>query len=377
MMDLGDSSFETTSTPTPVDLPGRGSPALLHAGFAQDPDVGVAALGATRGARCFVTEALCGGEMALACAGAGAARVVFAPLLDADASAALLRFKIAAHAGLERADALRLLGLLRASRALRLALQQAIALPAADAPFWDRHADALAAGLYAVSAEVTLGRLLRNLLRAHLAPADYRTLMYGDRAARLAVFDARLGGSGFWRHALRLCALRGRLSDAGDEPVGSFTHRDPVETVRRLVEVGLPASPIWARAFCNDAGVSAVLPAHLRPEGHAILRAHARSIEVREAAPLAALCQERTGAFDAVDLGNVPDHLEPPARTMLLREAARVLRPGGRLVAVTLDPAALRAAVPSRLAPLEALDSELARRDRAPVRGRWCVFAAP
>jgi hypothetical protein len=375
MIDLGDSCFETTTTPLP-EAPWRASPALLHAGFAHDPDVPVAALGARPGARVFVADAHGGAESALAHLAAGASRVVAATTQDPDAFAAILRLKAAAHRRLPRPDALRLLGLLRASFAVRLALFDAVAgaLPADDRAFWNRHADALGGGLFNVSAEVALGRLLRDLLRAHLPRDVYRALLYGDRAEREATFASRLDRPGFWRHAVRLCALRGRLADHGDDAVGTFTRGEPMDALRRLVRVGLPSSPVWSRAFCNDAGVLAVLPAHLLPEGHGRLRAHLDGLELRADPPRLALAAEPDGVFDGIDLGNAPDYLDAPSRRWLLLEVARVARPGARVVVASLDPLGLRALAPASFVSLPGVDEALAERDRAPVWGRWSVF---
>ncbi len=374
MIDLGDSCFDAATTPLP-EAPWRPSPALLHAGFTHDPEVAVAALEAGPGARIFVADAHGGAESALAHLAAGAAGVVVASSQDPDAFGAILRLKVAAHRQLTRLDALRLLGLLRASFASRLALFGALALPAEDRRFWDRHAEALGNGLFSVGAEVALGRLLRDLLRAHLPRDAYRALLYGDRAEREATFAARLDRPGFWRHAVRLCALRGRLAEPGDDAIGTFTRGDPMDALRRLVRVGLPGSPVWSRAFCNDAGVLATLPRHLLPSGHERLRAQLDRLEVRADPPRLALASEPGGAFDGVDLGNVPDYLDDGSRRWLLLEAARATRPGGRVVLASLEPEAIDAVAPPSFARLPAIEDALAERDRAPVWGRWCVFA--
>jgi hypothetical protein len=375
MIDLGDSCFEATSTPLP-EGPWRVSPTLLHAGFTHDPDVRVAALDARPGARVFVVDAHGGAEGALAHLAAGAERVVVASTHDPDVFGAVMRLKIAAHRHLARRDALRFLGLMRASHAVRLGLYSAFSghLPREDRAFWDRHADTLGAGLFNVGAEIALGRLLRDLLRAHLPREDYRALLYGDRAAREAAFATRLDRPGFWRHAIRLCALRGRLAEPGDDAIGTFTRGEPMDALRRLVRVGLPSSPVWSRAFCNDAGVLAVLPAHLLPAGHERLRARLDRLELRADPPRLALAAEPDGAFDGVDLGNALDYLDGDSRRWLLLEVARVARPGARVVVATLEPEAIHAAAPACFAPASAVDDALAERDRAPVWGRWSVF---
>lgn len=378
MVELEDSAHDSVSDFPVVAFPCRATPALFHAGFAHDPDIPVLGLDARPGATVFVADAHAGGEAALAHLAAAPARVVVAPLTDPEGFGAVLRPKAMALRHLDRLEALRLVGLLRTRRSRRLDLARRLAprLPPADRHFWERHEALLAAGLFNVSAETALGRLLRNLLRTHLPAPDYRKLLYGSPAERLAAFEERLDRPGFWRHALRLCAVRGRLTEPGETPINTFTAGEPMAALRRLVEVGMGASPIWLRAFGTDTGVLAALPRHLRGAGLRVLRDHLDRFEVRTEPPLAALVDSPAGAFDGFDLANLPDYLDADARRALFREVARAARPGARLVFASLQPLAVRATVPARFEALPEAERALAARDRAPVWGRWSVFVA-
>jgi hypothetical protein len=352
------------------------APALLHAGFERDPQVALDALRPEPGARILLVDAYGGAEAALAYLALAPARVEVAALIDRQGVAALLELELNAAACFERLDVLRLLGLLRASRGERIELYLGLrdVLTAEARTFWDQHRAVLAAGIYNNCAGATLGRLLRNLLWTHLPAEAYRGLLYGQPEDRLAVFDHHIADRVFWRSALRLCALRGQLAEPGHDGVETFGGLDPVAALRRMVAAGLWTSPVWSRAFCNDSGVLATLPAHLRTEGLEAVRRHldrltgeVRSVEDALAAP-------DPSGYDIIDLCNLLDYQTPSEGAATLEVCARSLRPGGRLTFCCARADRLELPVPPGMSI--ALDAEARAReaDHAPLCGHRRVL---
>ncbi len=354
----------------------RGTTALHHAGFCHDPDNAVRALGVPRGGRVLVVDAYGGSDTALAHLINSPAAVRVLALADAPGVESLLALKSAAVACLPRMDALRLLGLLRASRTERIDAYLGVrdALSDEARVFWDRHRGNLAAGLYSTSAEAELGRLLRNLLWNNLASDEYRTLLYGSPEDRLRVFDERIAGSGFWRGALRLCALRGAIGRPADRTVDPLGGADPVAALRRMVAVGLWSTPLWARAFCNDYGMLAVLPTYLQPDGYEEVRRHLDRLDPHVDGIDAALDAAAVALYDGVDLGSLPDHLDPAGLQQVLHRFGRLVRPAGALAFTTLRVHALATPAPRGFVYDLERESDGAERDRAPMSGRRRVL---
>ncbi len=359
-----------------VEAPKPAEVALHHAGFCHDPDAAVAGLHPTPGARILVVDAYGGADTALALLATAPAAVRVAALVDQRGVEALLALKSAAVACLDRLDALRLLGLLRASRTERieayLGVREALTLPVRG--FWDARRSCVAGGLYSTSAEAELGRLLRNLLWNNLPHDAYRTVLYGSREDRLAAFDERIAGSAFWRSALRLCAVRGSVARPGDRAVDAFTADDPVAALRRMVDVGLWASPLWARAFCNDVGVLATLPAYLRPDGYVAVQQHLDRLWPEVDGVDDALEAPTDAPYDKVDLGNLPDHLDTPELVRLLHRAGDRVRVGGAVAFTSFRSAALGMPAPRGFEYDLEREGRCAALDRAPVRGRRRVL---
>lgn len=370
-MDFGFQWQPAPSPPLPPVLPAE--PALQYAGFGPDPDVAVAACRSERGGAVFVAAQHGGGETALAHLSAGASRVVLAPLADAEVTAAVLDLKSAGIAALARLDYLRFVDLLRGDPEERgetyAALRDDLSPP--HRLFWDLHLGVLKRGLFTSTAGYQLGRILRNLLRSNLTSAAYRALLYGDRETRLAVFDERIATSRFWLNALRLCALRSRLPEPAR--LHALAHGDPVRTLRRLVAAGLSTCPLWSRAFCNDAGALASLPAHLRPAGYARARAALDRLELRTDGPVAALLAMPGGAFDAFDLGCHFDNAGAGEVARGLVAVARTARPGARVLLASRGAALGPASWGSAFETDAAAERHLAEIDRAPVWGRYSV----
>ncbi len=351
---------------------------LLHAGFSHDPDVAVVATAPPAEAKVLVVDAYGGAESAFAFLAHAPARVHVAALVDAMGIEALLALKSAAFASIERKEALKLLGLLRASRRERSSFYMLVraGLPEAARQWWDARRELVFAGVYNQCAEAAFGRLLRNLLHTHLASNDYRTLLYGEREDRLATFDASIRDSVFWKGALRMCALRGRLASSQERAIDAFTASDPVQALRQMVSVGLWSSPLWARAFCNDSGVLATLPRHLRSEGFATVRAHLDRLhpQVSDVEGTLAALPERS--LHAVDLANLADHLERPHFARLLTQVGNKLRPGGRVTFTAVQTERLDAPHPATLARDHTREAAANELDRAPILGTRRVFLA-
>ena len=364
-MDAAESIEMLTAPPPPA--------ALRHAGFMHDPDVAVAALDAPAGARLLVVDACGGAEAAVAHLAADPAEVRVAAYAHIDQVDALVALQQAAFAHLERADALKLLGLLRASRADRAVLFARVRdhLRRGPRAFWAANPDAVAGGIYNASAEAGLGRLLRNLLWEHLSSEDFRTLLYGHRDARLAVFDARIAASVFWKRALPLCAMRRSIAAPQDEAVDTFSAGDPMDALRGMVSVGLWSSPLWARAFCTDAGLLATLPAYLQPAGFEQTAERVGRIVGRVERFDHAL--EASGRLDGVDLGALPDHLDPERWQGVLNRVARRLQPGRR---VTYTRVGADEPPPAGLQRDDLLEARLADLDRTPMTGARRVLVA-
>lgn len=352
--------------------PLRPGPALRSAGFRQDPDAAARALGVEGGAAVLVIDALGGSETAFGLLARYPAQVVVGALVDPEGVSGRVAFEVAAHRTLPRRDALRLLGHLRASRSDRARLLEQIlpTMPPLARAFWEPRARIGASGCCCSSAEADLGKVLRSLLCAHLTGEDYRTLLYSPIPERLGLFDARIGSSPFWRATLRRCRSRLEL-DPGTRG-NAFVRGDPIQELRRMVELGLWTSPVWARAFCTDAGVMATLPAHLRPLGWAALkdRLSHGGPEVRPLAESFTLAP--ADGFDAIDLGGALDLCTDAERDVLLARTRQALRRGGRLSLQSV-------ACPRQLLGFSKIEAAcVAARgyDRAPVRGDRHIFEA-
>ena len=364
-----DSVEQVISSPPP--------PATLrHAGFRHDPDVAVAALAAPPGARLLVVDACGGAEAAFAHLAADPAEVRVAARFQVEAVDALVALQRATFARLDRSRSLKLLGLLRASRGERSALYGLVEhdIHRAARAFWDEHTVALTSGIYSESAEARLGRLLRNLLIEHLTSADFRTLLYGGTEERLALFDLRIAASGFWRRALRLCALRGRVTAPADAAIDAFSQGDPMVALRGMVAVGLWSSPLWARAFCTDAGMLAALPAYLQPDGFETMAGRLDRLRGRVTSIDYALDEANRGSLDGVDLGALPDHLEPAALHRLLTRVVRLLRTDGRISYTQIHAEDVPA--PVGLRRDHEVEARIAAFDRAPMTGARRVLVA-
>jgi S-adenosylmethionine:diacylglycerol 3-amino-3-carboxypropyl transferase len=331
------------------------------------------ALGLAPGASVFAADTEDGGEAALSVARTGPRRVLCAPAVDTEEARALFALKRRAMQVLPLRDYLRLIGLLRAQRAERLDLYHRIraSAPAEMLSWWNDREPIIAAGLFTRDADVETARVLRRLLSTHLGPADYRTLLYAAPAARLALFDDRIGSNVFWRRALSRCAARGRLRCGYGR--NDFHQGEPVAALRRMVERGLALSPVWMRGFCSDAGVSAGLPAHLQPAGYRSSRAHVDRVVAAPADASATLERAAPASFDGFAFGNIGDLVGADAFEALLRAAVRAARPGARIVYVsrarepTVSPSVGLRRDAARTAALEAAD-------RAPICGRWHVL---
>jgi S-adenosylmethionine:diacylglycerol 3-amino-3-carboxypropyl transferase len=358
-----DSSLGTHALP--ADLAAwQCTPALIHAGFGCDPDVAVAALVTGPGGRFLALDAHGGGETALALASRGARAVHAVPLADPEAAAALLRLKVAAIRRLDRQAYLRFVGLLRSTRSERTLTYGLVRayLTAPDRAFWDRHEDALVRGLFVQEADVAQGRLLRNLLRTHLPKAAYRELLYADRARRLAAFDQYVAGRKFWENALRMCAVRGQFRVCADGESSPLTCAEPVAALRRLVEAGPAACPVWVRAFANDTGVEAALPWHLSPLGYPALKANLDAVHVSVDA-VAAMANEHA-PLDAFELTRARAALSADAFARTLGAVVAHARPGARLLCTSADLQGL--AVEDTLARDPDLETYVTGCDRAP-----------
>ncbi len=341
-----------------------------------DPDVAVAALDAPAGARLLVVDACGGAEAAFAHLAADPSEVRVAARFQVDAVDALVALQRATFARFDRTRALKLLGLLRASRGERSALYGLVEhdVHRAARAFWDGHTGPLTNGIYSESAEARLGRLLRSLLREHLSSADFRTLLYGAQDERLALFDQRIAASRFWHRALRLCALRGRVAAPADQSVDAFSQGDPMSALREMVAVGLWSSPLWARAFCTDAGMLAALPEYLQPEGFSTMASRVDRIRGRVTSIDYALEEARPGSLHGIDLGGLPDHLDPAALHRLLTRVVRLLEPGRRLSYTQVHPQDVPP--PAGLCRAHGVEARIAAFDRAPMTGARRVLVA-
>jgi len=339
-----------------------------------DPDVAVAALEAPRGGRLLVVDACGGAEAAFAHLAADPCEVRVAALAHVDQVDALVSLQRAAFARLDRTDALKLLGLLRAPRDERAALYARIrrAVNRRAQTFWSDHASAIHAGIYNASAEAGLGRLLRSLLWEHLESSEFRTLLYGTKAERLAVFDARIAPRAFWRRALRLCALRNEVSAPEDPSVDAFTRGEPMAALRKMVAVGLWSSPLWARAFCTDAGMLAALPTYLQPIGFASTAA--RTERVRGRVERFDQAFDAIGPLDGVDLGALPDHTDDEELTAVLTRVVAHLKPGRRVSYTRIDDA--DPPPPPGLRRAHEVELRVGAHDRAPMTGARRVLIA-
>jgi len=321
----------------------QSTPALLHAGFGCDPDVAVAALVTGPGGRFLALDAHGGGETALALTSRGARTVNAVPLADPETAATVLRLKIAAIRRLDREAYLRFVGLFRSNRADRRTTYGLIRahISGPDRAFWDQHDGVLVRGLFMQEADVAQGRVVRNLLRTHLPKSAYRAMLYGDRVGRIAAFDQYVAGRKFWESALRICAVRGQFRVCADGETSPLTCAEPVAALRRLVEAGPAACPVWVRAFGNDTGVEAALPWHLSPLGYAALKANLDALDVSvnavaALAALAALAATRAN-FDGFELSCARAALTPETFAKMLMAVVAHARQGARILCTGAD----------------------------------------
>jgi S-adenosylmethionine:diacylglycerol 3-amino-3-carboxypropyl transferase len=303
---------------------------LAFAQVHEDPSIEIAAL-APRGAHLVGISS--GGDTALGLLAAGAARVSAIDVNRTQNHHVELAHR--ALTTLERADALALFGVHPATGRHREMIYRAVApaLGVAARAWWDAHPRPLRRGLaHAGHAERRLAAIAAVAQRVLTGPDAVRALMAcTDTASQQAVYDRQIN-TRRWRAGLAVT-----FNPATVRPLYPqfFRHID-VSLFTRTVHSGIVAAfrdlPVWQNWYlhdlCEGRYRADCLPPHLRDADLSSWGA----LELIDGDIRQALATLPAHGVDGVWLSNVGEWLPRPQFAHLLRAAADVVRPGGRVV---------------------------------------------
>lgn len=303
---------------------------LAFAQVHEDPSIEIAAL-APRGARLAGVSS--GGDTALGLLAAGAARVIAIDVNRTQNHHVELAHR--ALTMLERADVLALFGVVPATGRHREMLYRAVAptLGGVARAWWDAHCRLLRRGLaHAGHAERRLAAVAAVAQRVLTDPGAVRTLLAcTDIASQQAVYDRRIN-TRRWRAGLAVT-----FNPATVRPLYPqfFRHID-VSFFARTVRSGVVAAfrdlPVWQNWYlhdlCEGRYRADCLPPHLRDAEPSSWG----DLDLIDGDIRQALATLPPHGLDGVWLSNVGEWLPRPQFAHLLRAAAGVVRPGGRVV---------------------------------------------
>ncbi|MBV8081515.1 MAG: BtaA family protein [Candidatus Eremiobacteraeota bacterium] len=331
----------------------------------EDADVLLRALEIKQGDTCLAIASA--GDNALAML-AGAPRRVIAIDLN-PAQIACVELRVAAYRNLEHAEFLELYGSRASDRRAALYARCRSSLPDEARSFWDARPAAIAQGFG------DSGKFERyfTLFRRHVLPLIHsrrdaqRLLDGGDLSQRTAFYD-RVWDSWRWRALFRVFFSRTVMGALGRDPRffdyvdGSIGQRLLDRSRHALVDLDPADNPYLHWIITGRHGDA--LPAALRPENYAAIRANLDRLEIR-CGPLESFLEAYDGSIDRFNLSDIFEYMSPQNyRDLLVRLLARAA-PGARLVYWNMmAPRSRPHDLAGRLEPLRDLAARLHVEDR-------------
>ena len=253
----------------------------------------------------------------------------------------LVRLKLAALTALDRRDALELLGAVPSRRRAPLFRAVRGALPPGSRAFWD----AGQPRRWIEQGVLGAGRFERYfaLFRTRVLPLVHRRdvverLLGLDDPAEQERFYREVWDTPRWRFLFRIFFGRFVMERLGRQreffaqvAVGSVGDRFRERARRALVEQPVRDNPFLCWILTGEHRADRLLPPWLQPGGWETAAARAGRLRLAQADLTAHLSEIAPGSYDAFNLSDVFEYLDPAASAALYRAVARSGRPGARL----------------------------------------------
>jgi len=280
---------------------------------------------------------------------------------------AALALRIAAFRELDHAGVLELLGVTHSDRRLDVYRDLRHHLPEAARGFWDAQPDAVAGGV------IHAGRFERylRLFRRRVLPLVHTrrridTLLEARSLAEQERFYNDEWDSWRWRLVFRLFFSRFVMGRLGRDPAffehveGSVGGRILERTRHALTAIPVHTNPYLTYIMTGNYAPDA-LPRYLRPEHYDAIRDRLDRV-----VPVRGRAESAPGTFDAFNLSDIFEYMDPAAHQRTYLALLDAARPGARLAYWNmLAPRGVPAAATGRVEPLGELARELHLQDRA------------
>jgi S-adenosylmethionine-diacylglycerol 3-amino-3-carboxypropyl transferase len=309
------------------------APTIAYGQCWEDADVVLAGLGVRPGDTCLSIASA--GDNTLALLAAGPARVI---AIDCNpAQLACLALRVAAYKTLRYSELLELYGSRPSTRRLGLYERCRPDLDAQTRDFWDARLTVLARGLGHT------GRFERyvELFRRWLLPLVHgrRTidrLLRGGTVSECESFYTRRWDNWRWRLVFRLFFSRPVMARLGrDRRCFNFAPRSIADSLLERMRATLARPEVAENPYIQwllTGQHRSTLPFALRPENFQAIRANLDRLEWHCARVEDYVRTAADRSIDRFNLSNVFEYLSEDTAAAVLRDVARVARPGGRAV---------------------------------------------
>jgi S-adenosylmethionine-diacylglycerol 3-amino-3-carboxypropyl transferase len=339
---------------------------IRYANCWEDADVLCAALRPGPGRR--ILSIASGGDNSLALAAEGA-EVVAADL--SPAQIALVELKMAAVRRLERQEALAFLGIRPSDERLRILADLADDLTPEARGYWQRHHDAVAAGV------VHEGKFESyfSLFRTRFLPLIHRrrtvlSLLERRQEAERVEFYERTWNNLRWRLLFRVFFSRFVMGRLGRDPeFFRYVEGSVAERILKRARYALTVLPTHDNPFLEyilTGNFTGHQPRYLRPAPFAALKERLELVTLVVGPVDQAARDDSRGRFDGFNLSDIFEYLDEENGRRIYGEMLGAARPGARLAYWNmLVPRACPAVYSDRVEPLQDESRELFARDRA------------
>ena len=299
----------------------------------EDADVLVAGLGVRPGDVCLSIASA--GDNSFALLARDAARVI---AVDCNpAQIACLELRVAAYAALVHEEFLELYGSRPSERRGALYARCRSGLGSDARAFWDARPGLIARGFgNAGRFEHYVALFRRWLLPAIHNRARIERLLDGGSGRQCREFYAATWNSWRWRALFRLFFSRPLMARLGRDPAYfAYAPQQIADALLRRACAALASPEVVSNAYVHWLLTGAhreALPLALRPEHYARIRSNLHRLEWRCQRLEACLATLPSRSIDCFNLSNVFEYLGEPACTAVLRDVARVGRPGARVL---------------------------------------------